>query len=489
MKFISSFLLITNKAQVPLAILSGLGLLFASIIAQNATPFLFTALLFGAGLVILLFIYAKKRAERRFTIRLFTFVFNFSVLLTSFIFLYYMQTYGVPYESGGTDDAKFEQAAYQLLESDVTSYAGAKQVIANAYLGTWHSSMNYVIVVAAVHKFIGTIGLAPSTLNPRLLNCFLLALTSIMVWEVARLCCTSASAARFAGFYTGLLPSVGFTTAHLYRDTLIGFLLMATVMLVMILIVAYRSRISMLSKRWLWILIPAILFAGFTDYLREGILTVVPVMAGLMILAQVRSTGARNLTILALAIMAGVFIISGIFGITERIEGFMDLGSLKMEYYTSYRADMGSETGLGTGIYRLPPLLSYPLRVVYASINPVPFPTSIISENYRRLGTVVWYLSLPFLLSALFLVLKKIKLPSDYYLRSVGVAFLTFYLMVALVTLQSRQITMYATLGAILIAAGIEKKQGRASFYIAAMLGLGGAFAVLYSVLKVLDYL
>ena len=480
-EFIRTFLGVVNITYIPIIVFSVFILIFTCIFAGTVSPLFFFIVLLVLGLGILGLTRSKNKEDLIFTVRLFTFVFFFSIIVTCLIYFYYLQVFRVPYESGGTDDARFEYQADVLRFSRVESYEDAKRIIASMGAGTWNTAGNYTIVLALVKSLAADIGLVPHTLDPRLINGFFLAMTAVLVWKVTKYCTKNESTARFAGYYVGLLPSVVFTAAHIYRDMLIGFGLMLIIALTISLVDHFRYLNSPGGFLKIIVILGALIASWFlTASLRTGFLIIIAFMVGLMVIVQLRSPLLRVGLILLFSM--GIFIASnnGIFN------SFYSQAENYLDYYTNYRAGMGSESGIATGIYRLPPLISYPFRFVYASISPLPFPSPLISEDYRGLGIIIWYFSLPFLVSSLFTINRTINHIGDPIRRSVIVAFLVMYVTYAIVTLVARQITMYAPAGAILIALGIEESKGPLSKQILIMIILGVFMALMYAVVKII---
>lgn len=479
MRFIKICLSFIGKGCLPVVLISFSILVLTCLYTGFISPLFFAVALESLGLLILLIIYTKSRSDLAFAVHLFTFIFCFCIIVTCLIFIYYMQVFNVPYETGGTDDARFELQADALQDSQFKSYDDARELINLTGTGSWNPANNYVILVWIIRQIFVKTGLKPHTLNPRFFNGFLLAMTAVLVWWIARRCTKYEETARFAGYFAGLLPTVVFTASHIYRDVFIGFTLTLMIMLTVILMERSPSGRIAHSGLQTGIIIAALAVCLILSAsMRSGLLVIAAGMVCLMILVHLKPS-PKGFGLLVL-IVVGVWIAAS-FNIFDE---FLHHSAILIEYYTKYRAAGGSETGLGTGIYRLHPLLSYPLRAAYASISPLPIPSGYASENYRRLGVVIWFFSLPFLSSALAASLRKPKDSRDYTQRAIAVAFVCLYLSVALFTLQARQISMYIPAGAILIALGIEKSKASVLLYLFFMIILGLLLALSYVTIK-----
>ena len=454
MSLIAYCLGIFNQLHKPMICVSIIALVVTGILAENISPVIVAGAFFAAGVFMLRISFRNDNEGYRHGIRLYSFVYFFSVLATCLIYLYYMNIYGVPYESGGTDDRAFENAAYSVLSSGLSSYGDIKLFIAGEGTGTWNLAGNYSLFIAFVHKAVSMSGFEPHTLNPRFFNVLFLALSAVLVWRIAKRCCEDERASIFAGYYAGLFPGVVFCAAHVYRDVLIGFgLVFATWLVFQIL-----DQIQSPGKKH-----PIALGIG--------------IVIALVVSVVVFSTLRTNISLLFLSIIFGIFttriespilkyfivplvLVSLLLGFKgEALQQYTQEGMRYFDYYTDYRASQGGESGIGTAIYRQTVLISVPLRIIYASIVPVPFPVGVWPEDCKRLGTFVWFFSLPFLLLALWRSLKPQKSLKGLNLQSVAISFLLPYLLVALITLQTRHITMYLPMGSVLIASQLERER------------------------------
>jgi len=150
---------------------------------------------------------------------------------------------------------------------------------------------------------------------------------------------------------------------------------------------------------------------------------------------------------------------------------------------------MGSDEGIGTSIYRLPLILSIPIRLFYGNIVPLPFPSNLITQNYRKIGTLIWYFSIPFLFSSIIESIKpgifnKRFRQTNYF--PIVSSFILLYTIVTTVTMQVRHISMYAPLGAILITFGIANRKKPVFTDFVMMFGIGLILVTFYLIIKLL---
>ena len=454
-------------------------LVFA-IVEETLTPFLFFCTLYGIGGSWVFIANRRESMARRDAVRIFTIVFFVSGAISCAIYLYYMKIYGVPYESGGTDDARFDMIAALVQSSSIHSYREAVDVVKESGTVSWQLYGNYAIAVGFIQKGIEWVGLTSHTMIPRILNGFILAGSSVILFKAARFCTKSREATNIAAYFYGLLPSVLFVAAHVYRDILVGFgITLALYGLLEFL--SHRSQKNNLVKtsRRFWSSFCFFTGVAIIGIVRTGMIPLILLCLSVLVLLQIKAPWIRAFLI----IMSGFILIVLINGPLATI---FKLGTGFFEYYTEYRLGGSAEDGISRIIYTLPFAFSIPLRLLYASISPVPFPSGIVSENFRRVGTIIWYLSIPFLIKGMFEEKAERYSFKSLSRQTVLSFFFVFYFAVAIITMQSRQITMYAPPGAILISLGLERCKLNPRPYLWSMILIGVAFVFLYLFVKIL---
>lgn len=435
--------------------------------------FAVACLLIGWGLLSLA-LYDSANALRT-GMRMFTAVYLSTLILTCVTYEYYLKIYGTPYESGGTDDFYFENTAFTVLSSQPSTYEEFKAIVADHATGTWHVAGNYVMAVAVVHGLAEFLDLKPSTLNPRIVNCLLLGLAAVLAYRLACRCCVHERSASWAGYLVGLFPGTAFCAAHIYRDVAVGFGLLLVVNLTLSILDDRDAKVSWNSLQTLIKLVVLACGCFTLCSLREGLYFV----TAAMIMGAVAARSQRWLLVGGAGILLAVAAAS-VFPLHE----LAGQARQYMDYYTEYRSESGDASGLGTGIYRLPIMFSIPLRVVYASVNPLPLPTLTLTEDFRRSGTVIWFLCLPFLLHSLRRSLSPPQTARDRNLQAVALAFTTVYLQVAIITMQARHVTMFVPFGGVLIAYGAERNKGPVLGKLLAMTIIGTLLGFVYNEIK-----
>jgi len=377
----------------------------------------------------------------------------------------------VQYEYGGTDDKWIEKKAYILLETSESSLAQSKEVIASVSTGSFGKSDNYVYIIAGIHKASLLFGMSPHTLNPRLFNSFILALISIIVWRLSLKVGCGKQASLFAGYFCGLFPYMVFESSHLYRDIVISF----GVILLIFIVVSLRYVKGNRKIFMIMALFPLLLFVSL---FRSGLI----VLFLMIFISAYRHKKSINGFLMLFTLTFFLLILSFLY--LPEIKYFLNLTDSYFKGYTLLRMGQGEIDGIGVRIFTAPTIISIPLRIFYQSIHPVPFPTDLISENYHRLGTIIWYFSLPFLLSTLRNLYYKNNIQHYFEMRLTAIAFIIFYLVVAITTFQSRQITMYIPLAIPLIVYSMERSHKNIAKPIYIMIVIAFLMLVLYGTVK-----
>jgi hypothetical protein len=456
-------------------------LLSLSVKEGEITPIVFFCVMYILGISLIFLTNLKVSLERGDALRIFTIIFFVSTSISCFIYLYYQKIYGIPYESGGTDDARLDMIARAVQSSSINSYDEAVKVVSQSGITSWQLYGNYAILIGFIQKSIQWIGLRPHTMIPRIFNGLILAMSSVLLFKITKYCTKSRETTNIAAYFYGLLPSILFVSAHVYRDILVGFGIIA-VLYGYLGLMNYNSHKSdkTLHVHYIWPVCIFLLGIAIVSSLRTGMVPIIFICLGLATILQIKTPWLRGLIVLFLFCIVVVAIDYGPFAYIYA--NGMDF----FNYYTQYRLGGSAEDGISRIIYSLPFGFSIPLRLLYASISPVPFPSGIASEDFRRVGTIVWYLSLPFLVTGISGQKKEIQSFERSARRTVLSFFIVFYCAVAIITMQSRQISMYASTGAILISLGLEKSKFNPWPYLWSMIFIGVAMVIMYLSIKIL---
>ncbi len=453
---------------------------------KTASPFIFFLLFGSFGSLIISVFSPSGLFWKREKLHLFVAVYCFNIIFSCLLLSYYQQVYGTPYEYGGTDDKAFEEKAFAVLESPANNLQEMRREIATAGTGSWHKSENYVFWVAAIHWLARNLNLEAHSLNPRFLNALFLSWISVLVWSLARFISQDFRVARFAGFLCGLFPHMVFESAHIYRETLFSLGIIAIVWLVFSFLVRKEAGFNKhvwLRKivRFALLIVCVIIVSG----LRNGFFAV---SIGIITLMAISTVQARVVRICVFGLAATfVGILLFVESTSYQLDGNLRLQQLHIKYYQSYTQryayGMG-DSGIGAHIFRAPTIISIPLRLVYGSLNPLPFPHQLLSENYHRLGTLVWFLLLPFLIGGVWHLFRSEIGQRAIGIRCVAAVFVLLYVGVNLLTMQSRQATLYIPLACVLIACQMKITRIPVSEQIALMVLSGLCMSTAYCVLK-----
>ena len=486
MRLIRFCLWCADKAWIPLHILSSIVLILTVNAVGNFSPILIAPLFLSLSILILRIVYNRNRKQFLIASRLYSFVFAFHVLFVCFLFNYYIDVYGRPYEYGGTDDYMFERRARALMEVEVESLEKVQRFLAEEARGTFNRAMNYVLVITGLNKFTQLLGFEPHTLNTRILNSFCLAWIALLVWRLCQQVTKQQDISRFAGILCGVFPHMVFESAHVYRDAIFS---LGIITIVTMITLFFRDGVKIKNvKDWRRVLLYSLIL-GLSTFvvvnLRQGFTIVAALLIFSMMFMGFKSTKSRMIAIgLGCVCMVGLLLVSG--EASNLLGGFTRIQNLTARYYEVYtdKRSVTSNVGVGARIYQLPIAISIPLRLVYASLSPIPFPSPLLSDNYHRFGTVIWFFCLPFLLQGLYKAFFTKELKNQTF-QIVSIAFIFLYLVVAIITTQTRQATMYIPLGCVLIAytMGSSRTAVLLKMGFMALLGLTGltAYLIYYS--------
>jgi hypothetical protein len=204
------------------------------------------------------------------------------------------------------------------------------------------------------------------------------------------------------------------------------------------------------------------------------------VTLALLILAVIASRTNRWFAVGSVLIVILLAVVAiGMAG--PRVSAFMEsAGGVYGGYVENRSSTSGEEGGLSNAIYTVPVALSVPLRILVGLVQPVPLFTSDITYNYQKLGSVVWFLWLPFLIGGLLETCRRATTEQGLSRRAVGAAYLLLFLPVVIVTMQTRQVTMYFPLGVVLAVSQMEQSGRRVYSKMSWMVVLGVVFVLLW---------
>lgn len=408
------------------------------------------------------------------TARVFFIIFASAVIATCLIYLYYMLVNSTPYPYGwADDDYAFDNKALNIYQSDLMDIGAQRDNITKLGSGTWHASDNYSILLALLYRGMDFFGFAPHPLYPRMLNSLLLAGTAVMVHRLAFLCGLPLWGARFSAYLCGLFPYMLFAAGHTYRDILISFGAMTFMFAIAAILVATSPSHLVKSKLSPSDFILLTLGTVIVAYLRDGYLIALLLIAIVCIALSRMKRGVGlviTITFVLMSIMLSPLIIS-LFGFS------VEDATSRLDYYHTRHADT---TGNITGaVFRLPYIVSLPFRLMLRNVSPLPLPQELAPETYNRLGTLIWFICIPFLIRALIAAFQETTWERNQTLRIVACGFLVFYLLNVITSLQDRHLVIYIPMATVLIGSHVATAPRTMLKDILLMSALGSFLAIL----------
>lgn len=375
--------------------------------------------------------------------RLYLTVFCLNVLFMLGLYVIYMNRYGSPYISGGSDDANFEKAA-KVVATLVApfDYAG---IDAQVSVGTTKS---YVYLLSWLYRLSLPFG-GFDTLIPRLLNALMLSLTALLVLRAGtRRLGLRHETSLVAGMVAGLLPMSMYVSANTLRDPVITFILM-------LLVYCWSGATNLSVRRWVLLLVLTVFLLAVMWDMRERIAQVTILLLLFVFYQANRSNRILRNVLLIILIVLVVFLtleMAGIIDFFDSIHWRWVAGQISR--YKQLRISY-NQGGLGEAIFRAPMPWSLFLRPAYLIVSPLPFPSREIERDWQSFGTVLHVLALPFVaLGAWYMVRRREGLG---FLVTLAVLFAS----VAYVTFTDRHLVMYAPFGILVAAYGYERYRER----------------------------
>lgn len=276
----------------------------------------------------------------------------------------YIGQYGSPYYRGGNDDIQFEEVSgvlfqqgkyfgFQISNEDIWRASNEYAIFANS-----RGFLIYLILLRGAFSVFG----GYSTLIPRLFNmCFLLGAAVLIYRKAGHSNTEKSDKSRLILLYgIALFPNAMYISAHIFRDTIIMFLIV-----IIYYILSTPSRFKTLRKgTLLYILI--VLMLSWVSYTirRESIVYILVLALALFINKYWHLLKSRRTISLMLMLM---LILTSILYVT----GTLDYVFKKIQRYEELR--LSSSEGLSNVIFSTELLpIGFILRLAYALISPIP---------------------------------------------------------------------------------------------------------------------
>ena len=398
-----------------------LGTILLSIITMFIifiAEYLWSPVLFFLFYFILLFTTGRKR---------FSILFCFGSLISVLLYYYWSVFYSSPYFLGQYSDDWYYDVEWSqgFVQNHGWSFLGVPDFLNSLTrgLGFTHNSIGYVYIVAIQRGFSELYLGGHSTLTPRITNIFFLSLLLFYLNKIYQMIEGSYPKVRYSVFIF-FLPSLLFTSSHIFRDILISLLL---VYFVYILVKHLQLKLSL---NFYTVIISIFLLMST---LRVQLL--VPMTLIFFYYSMSRSRRTRFLFYFVFSPLLALLV----FSFWSEFHIFRNLtlyNELNAERFT---------TSIISKIFGIPLYFGFIPRVLFLFFTPVPN----LSSFYQLMSStvvVLQILSMPLLFYSLIHFLKF-----DLKFRIVIVAFIVFLLTVAFSTMTFRHVVMYIPFAYIIV--------------------------------------
>lgn len=332
-----------------------------------------------------------------------------SLFFALFVYLGLLDEFGSPYyKGGGSDDFLYELYAKEFKnEFGWFDKEHVRQVLASPF----HNSTGFVWFLANFVGFIENF-FSYHTMHFRVLNCFLLSITSVIYFLlIDKLQLFSYRESFFIATVSFCLPFVMYINSFVFRDTLVLFLMMAYLFA---LLSAHKELLRKGFSHNFYVYSAIVMIACLLMYpLRVQYSALFFVLYSFFVFYSFKKYLNRKTAFLFLVSIIVIFLVlfyySGIF------EQVIRLVYLYQDYVS------GSSQGFTSFIFNQPLPITALLRIVFSPFYPIPE----IDFNYKLLIFFNIILQVCFFP---IIVLGFVKMAKSQVARPVVVFFLLIYL-------------------------------------------------------------
>jgi len=445
-----------------------------SIKEKNISIFLWWMFLYLIGLLIAWLI---KENNVQHVLIAFSIVYSISTVAVNFIYNDLEKQNGTPFQV--SDDIVYHRNALSAVNYGISGFGDAVYYFYKEK-GHKDGSYYYTAFIASIYNQFIKWGFDANPIIPRYLNSFFLGLLGLVVFSFGNLINLSINTAKVSGYVASLWPLLLYHSAIIRRDTIFAFFLLVSLYLIAIFL-KKKNNINLFRLLVLFISVLIV------SKLRTGFFLIYLILLFITIFLYYKDITIKIVYRFKLVhFLFFAFIVLLIFHNHITPEFINENKKEFFEQFSNYLNRRGnySEKGIGSFIFRLPVVLNIPIRLLYASLSPFPSLTHL-SYNIRWLGTIPWFISVPILLRSLVFALKT-KEKSYLPIKFLSIAFITYYVVINVVSFTETQQMMYVPLGVLLIFYGIEnQKTSLKSIYsINGMIILFVLLYIMYFILK-----
>lgn len=398
----------TKKVKLHIAIIS----LIISFIVIILTTSKFSPIVFL--MISSYFLYITTKYDLSDTLLLF----SIGTVAVLFFYHYWNMVYGLPYFQGlQSDDWQFDQYwSNNFIETYGINILKIPEHLNNleSGLGFLHNSKGYVAVVIVLRYFSSFLD-GYHTLLPRLFNIFILTLISYYSSLIAFYYTKNEKVKRLALYSIFFFPVMLFNSVHVFRDTIVSFLL---VYIFYHLLVRKKTFINYIKL--LPLLIVLFFFRTSTFF--------ISILMILLLSFDLKSIIKQGLIIgLIFAALTYFFMYDYLIILISQAERYSTINAERMG-------------NIGSKIFELPLVIGVIPRLMFILFSPVPNFNSF-HQLYISFSAILQVLFFPFLFWGIFS--KQIDSKLIY-------TFLLFFIGVALTTATFRHVMMFIPFGIVI---------------------------------------
>jgi hypothetical protein len=326
------------------------------------------------------------------------------------VFYYWNIFFGNSYFMGRTSD---DQQYDFLWSYDYLDKYGISPFHLLKHLGPLHNSPGYVYVIIILRYISDILGGVYHTLTPRFLNIYFLLLIAKYSSEIVWYYTKNKKYKTYTLFSIFLYPVMLFNSAHVFRDTIISFILV------------FIYYIMIIEKSQLKKILSIILSLLTLFYFRLGTL-----MVSVMIITYLMLSNRRKGVIFVF--LSGTLLLIGSY---YYFANEWNRLFSQIEMYKSLNVER--KGSMGSAIYRLPFFISIVPKITYFIITPTP----------KMLPAYQFFQSIAVYIKLLFIPFMMIGITSKYIDIKLKVVFAILFLAVVLTTGTFRHVMMYIPFG------------------------------------------
>ena len=405
----------------------------------------------------------------RLAIKLFTLIYAVSSIACVIFYVIFLIQYKIPYGGGGSDSLAYEQLALLLRNSNW--HYNSEEI--GMMIGLpYHNSKGYIYLINLLIRF-GDIFSGFDTMMPRLFNCTILGLSSVVVYSICNKISLTTRQALNSGLITGFFPIMIYVSVQPLRDIPITFMLLIAVSASISII---KTQIAL--KRLVCTLLFVPLFFIIMEFRLFNAINIglVLLVGWIVYLFAVKKLSNFHLLLL-IAGFALIYTALSFIDLPLAINLVSKLDSSSTDLAEGI--DRSQDGGLSLILFNLPAPVKFFASIAYSFVTPLPIVyTKDVDWNFLSLGTIYQFLFIPFVLLGIKHAFRsRVMLP-------LLIMFLISYISYVFGTFTFRHITYIVPFAAIYGTIGFEKFKHRRHFIWSIAGGLLVSLLFTYYVIK-----